>query len=271
MAIATTAVAEAPSPWRRRRAPSTSIDGATAVDGVSGSLGGDADRAVFLALRGVADVVLFPLNIVRREGLEQVVPTAQRLDVGMAVMKPVSVGAIPGRVALPWIMNQPIHTMVPGVTTLAELEEDIAAVERPRLALSAEEHAEVETWREKLDRTTCRICDELCGPECEAGMFISGMIHHDVWYNHYRNMGLEAFVAYAWAPWAKRSLERHFTARLAAIQKCTWCGKCEHNCPYHLPVMSVLHQMLEDHPPLIDRLQQLGWAGMFQDAESPYR
>lgn len=45
----------------------TSIDGATAVDGVSGSLGGDADRAVFLALRGVADVVLVGSGTVRAE------------------------------------------------------------------------------------------------------------------------------------------------------------------------------------------------------------
>jgi riboflavin biosynthesis pyrimidine reductase len=36
----------------------SSVDGATAVEGVSGELGADADRAVFLALRGVADVIL---------------------------------------------------------------------------------------------------------------------------------------------------------------------------------------------------------------------
>jgi riboflavin biosynthesis pyrimidine reductase len=35
-----------------------SVDGATAVDGVSGGLGGEGDRTVFAALRTVADVVL---------------------------------------------------------------------------------------------------------------------------------------------------------------------------------------------------------------------
>ena len=35
-----------------------SVDGATAVDGVSGALGGDGDRAVFAAVRSVADVVV---------------------------------------------------------------------------------------------------------------------------------------------------------------------------------------------------------------------
>jgi riboflavin biosynthesis pyrimidine reductase len=35
-----------------------SIDGGTAIDGVSGALGGDADRAVFRAIRTVPDVIL---------------------------------------------------------------------------------------------------------------------------------------------------------------------------------------------------------------------
>jgi riboflavin biosynthesis pyrimidine reductase len=35
-----------------------SLDGATAIDGVSGGLGGDADRLVFRAIRSVPDVIL---------------------------------------------------------------------------------------------------------------------------------------------------------------------------------------------------------------------
>lgn len=45
-----------------------SLDGATAVDGVSGALGGAADRVVFHALRGVADVVLVAAGTARAEG-----------------------------------------------------------------------------------------------------------------------------------------------------------------------------------------------------------
>ncbi len=43
------------------------IDGGTAVDGVSGPLGGPADKQVFAALRGVADVVLVGAGTVRAE------------------------------------------------------------------------------------------------------------------------------------------------------------------------------------------------------------
>jgi len=44
-----------------------SADGGTAVDGVSGQLGGDADKAMFAALRSVADVILVGASTVREE------------------------------------------------------------------------------------------------------------------------------------------------------------------------------------------------------------
>jgi riboflavin-specific deaminase-like protein len=45
-----------------------SIDGATAVDGASGGLGGDGDRAAFRAIRAVPDVILVAAGTVRAEG-----------------------------------------------------------------------------------------------------------------------------------------------------------------------------------------------------------
>ena len=49
----------------------TTADGATAVGGVSGDLGGAVDRAVFGSLRRVADVVLAGAETVRAEGYGQ--------------------------------------------------------------------------------------------------------------------------------------------------------------------------------------------------------
>ena len=89
----------------------------------------------------LVDVVLFPLNLVRREAMEQFVPIAQAHDVGLAVMKPVSVGMAPAEISLRWLANQPIHTMVPGMTTMEHLKVDVAAVEREPLALSVKEQS----------------------------------------------------------------------------------------------------------------------------------
>lgn len=46
----------------------SSVDGATAVHGRSGALGGPADRAAFTAIRGVADVILVAAGTARTEG-----------------------------------------------------------------------------------------------------------------------------------------------------------------------------------------------------------
>ena len=54
-------------PWMLINMVAT-IDGATAVDGVSGSLGGEADHAVFTAIRAVGDVILAGAATVRAEG-----------------------------------------------------------------------------------------------------------------------------------------------------------------------------------------------------------
>lgn len=50
-----------------------SLDGATAVDGRSGALGGPADKAVFRAVRAIADVILVAAGTVRAEHYRPVV------------------------------------------------------------------------------------------------------------------------------------------------------------------------------------------------------
>ena len=49
-----------------------SLDGATAVSGTSGALGGEADKAVFRAVRAIADVILVAAGTVRAEGYQPV-------------------------------------------------------------------------------------------------------------------------------------------------------------------------------------------------------
>jgi predicted aldo/keto reductase-like oxidoreductase len=218
----------------------------------------------------LVDVVLFPLNIVRREAFDRLIPVAQEHDVGLAVMKPLSVGKIPADVGLRWLANQPIHTMVPGMSCLEHLEMDVAAVERKPLALSREEEAEVEHWRVRLDRRACRICQDACQAVCEKGLPIDMMIHHDVLYEHYRNLGLKGFLEYPLTPWVKRVIGDHFSRRLARLQECTWCGLCEEHCPHGVRVLDMLEQMLQDHPPLIEAVRERGWAERFKDAEPPW-
>jgi riboflavin biosynthesis pyrimidine reductase len=59
----------------------SSVDGAVAVGGRSGQLGGPADRAVFQALRGLADVVLVGAGTVRAERYGPPRKAGQRIGV----------------------------------------------------------------------------------------------------------------------------------------------------------------------------------------------
>jgi uncharacterized protein len=220
---------------------------------------------------GLVDVVLSPLNIVRREGLELLVPAAQEHDTGLAVMKPLQAGIIPPHVALPWLANQPIHTMVPGVSSMEHLEANLAAMERGNMALSAEEEAEVERWRQGLDHVSCRICDQNCHPVCEPRIYISGIMHHDVWLNHFRQRGLEAFVKSPWAGWAKKGVQGHFEHLLAAAKSCTHCGRCEQVCPHQLPIINTIEALLDSLPPLIDVVKRENWTALYENAPSPYQ
>ena len=188
----------------------------------------------------------------------------------LVVMKPLSVGKIPAPIGLRWLANQPIHTMVPGMSALEHLELDVAAVEREPLALSTRESAEVERCRQAFDHQTCRICQGVCQAVCEQGLQIDWMIHHDVLYEHYRNLGLEAFLDASLTPWAKGGAEAHFMRRLAAVQACTRCGLCEERCPHGLPILDMLEQMLVDHPPLIEAVRERGWAAAYGDAKPPW-
>jgi len=215
---------------------------------------------------GLVDVVLFPLNIVRRESLDTVVPAAQAHDVGMAIMKPVSVGMLPGDVALRWLADHPVHTAVPGITTLEELQEDVAALEQP---FDVVDLADVGRLFGIVAATACRQCMQ-CEP-CPEGLTpIFRMIYSDVWYNHYRNLGLPVFLAQPWAPWAKAAMVPHFRRRLELLNRCTRCGLCEERCPHGVHILDQFDEMLSDHPILIHYLERLGWEELYRDAPSPY-
>jgi riboflavin biosynthesis pyrimidine reductase len=66
-------------PWLRINFVS-SVDGAATVDGVSGGLGGDADRRVFDILRELCDVVIVGAGTVRGEGYGPMVLPAGSVD-----------------------------------------------------------------------------------------------------------------------------------------------------------------------------------------------
>lgn len=79
----------------------TSIDGGATSDGKSGALGGDGDRALFLALRGLADVIVVGASTARVENYSGVQFSAaqrqERRRRGQAEVPPIAVLTRSGR------------------------------------------------------------------------------------------------------------------------------------------------------------------------------
>ena len=219
---------------------------------------------------GLIDVVEFPLNVIRLDALEQLVPVCLEHDVGMVIMKPVNVGLVPAEVCLPWLANQPIHVMAPGISTMEHLELDAAVLDRNPMALSREEQNLVEKWQEKMDLETCRICEKACHVVCEQELSIAYMAYHNVFQNELRRLGAKGFIEYPFAPWVKERAEFIFSTGLAQLEMCTHCGKCEEVCPYHLPVMDILERVKENHMEVLNLLNNINWAAENRDADSPF-
>ena len=72
------------------------------------------------------------------------------------------------------------------------------------------------------------------------------------------------------AGWFKGSMGRVVAQRLEQIRSCTHCGKCEAVCPYGLPIMQMLDDMVDEHLAVLEAVRERGWTERYADAPSPY-
>jgi predicted aldo/keto reductase-like oxidoreductase len=190
--------------------------------------------------------------------------------VGMVIMKPVNVGLTPAAICLPWLANQPIHVMAPGMSTLEHLELDVKVLDRNPMALTPEEEAETERWRQKSDGDTCRICHQVCQAVCEKKLNIDWLLYHNVFQNELRRLGTAGFLNYPFAPWVKERAEEMFSNTLHQLESCTRCGKCEEVCPHGLKIMDMLQEIRNQEAELLEALRNIDWAAENQGADTPF-
>jgi predicted aldo/keto reductase-like oxidoreductase len=198
---------------------------------------------------GEFDTVLVPLNVVTRQALEELLPTAKKLDVGVAIMKPFSAKTSnlitclyqpslsllsddPGlkawlgkdqnsmaTSALRYVLAQDIAVTIPGVRSTGEVEV-AAKIGNEFVGLTNEE-----TQRFEVDLATewCRDCG-LCNP-CSQDLNIAAILRFHTLCKTY---GLEN-----WAKSLYGGLE-------VKADKCDGCRECEKKCPYELPIIDML-------------------------------
>jgi uncharacterized protein len=198
------------------------------------------------------ELVLVPMNIVEREPLDELIPLCRERGVGITIMKPLATGLLPAQLSLKWVLNQPIDCVVPGATTLAEVEEN-SRIGSGDYHLSAGEAAQVAELRNELNRVRCRICYE-CAP-CPKGVRMD-YLGTDLMYEHYRNMGREGFRSF---PWSRLAIEDDLPRRkrlIASVESCDRCGECETKCRYGLPVMDMLQDYLVVYKDVLSLLEE---------------
>jgi predicted aldo/keto reductase-like oxidoreductase len=165
----------------------------------------------------------FPFNFVTHEPADELLPLAQKHDLGFIAMKPFAGGMLNrANLAIKYLLQFDNVVPDPGIETSAEIEE-IVDIVAGAWKLTPQELQEIERIRAEVGTRFCRRC-EYCQP-CPEGVNISLV------------MNLRSF-------WKRFPVERFSTGWIAdgvkSAENCIECGECEAKCPYHLPIREMI-------------------------------
>lgn len=192
---------------------------------------------------GRFDVVMVAYNMLNDELMdERILPLARQHNIGTLIMKPLgggvlghapetvtlegSTGAITPADAIAFVLANPnVDCAVVGMQTVAELEEDVAAVARAG-DLGAEAKSAMVEAAEALGKDFCRACG-YCQP-CPSGILIPVILRHLFYAKQY---GL--------VEWSRG---RYGMVEIKA-DTCTRCEECLPKCPYDLAIPDLLEEV----------------------------
>ena len=172
------------------------------------------------------ETIMFPYNIVETQA-EEMIRACGEKNIGFIAMKPLAGGAIDdATLALRFIAkNDAVSVVIPGMATIPEADQNLAAV-NDNAPLTAAEEEKVQAIRKSLGTQFCRRCN-YCAP-CTAGISIYSMFLMQGYHDRYDLQ-----------EWAKARY--HAMAKKAS--DCVDCGVCETRCPYNLPIRQMLKKV----------------------------
>jgi uncharacterized protein len=217
---------------------------------------GHKPRVLLKAIKtGEFDTVLVPLNLVTRQALEELLPTAKEHDVGVAIMKPLSAKTstlitclykpslslvsdepelrawigqhqnIMVSTALRYVLSQNIAVTIPGLKSVGEVEVATKAGNE----FNGLNKKEKDRFNIELGNDYCRDCG-LCMP-CPQNLNIAAILRFHTLYS-----------AYGLKNWAKKL----YSCLEIKAEKCNECVQCEPKCLYKLPITGMLKKAKSD-------------------------
>lgn len=176
---------------------------------------------------GCFETIMFPLNFVTSEAVDELLPLARQYDVGFIAMKPLAGGMLENAaLAFKYFLQFKDVLPIVGIQQLSEIDEIVKLMAKPR-PITLKEQKEMARLKEELGPRFCHRCD-YCQP-CTQGIPISQV------------MTVRSFFKRL-PPW--RFLEM-VGPGMEKAATCIECGECETRCPYHLPIREMLAENVE--------------------------
>lgn len=175
------------------------------------------------------DVYQFPQNIVENGFYPRLRFDVELHNIGTVAMKIYGAGPLAEIYDKALLISYPlyqlaVHSALIGIGTSQQLKENIIAyqqaiIEQHSLKTKADEV--IQYLKETGHCNRCQLCS------CDLGIPVSHILRFRAYYLYY---GLQSFSR-------DRYQKRSITA-----DKCVQCGKCEKQCPLHLPIMEMLKE-----------------------------
>ena len=202
------------------------------------------------------DTLLVPLNVVTRQALDELIPIAKDLDIGVSIMKPLSaktsklitclyepslsllsdepeLKALLGQDtismvnnALRFVFSQDVSVVATGFKSIEEVETAAKVGNDYHRGLTLDEKYR---FSAQFEENYCRDCG-LCLP-CPQNVDIAAILRFHT-----------LSTTYKLNNWAKKL----YSGLEVDVTKCTECGECEPKCPYNLPIMSMMQKAQMD-------------------------
>ena len=174
------------------------------------------------------ETIMFPYNIVETQA-QELIATCKEKNIGFICMKPMAGGALDdGRIAMRFLaQNENIGIIIPGMASVAELEQNVASYANKEPLTEAEQE-KIAAIRQELGNDFCRRCN-YCSP-CTAGINIYSVLLFEGYYTRYNLR--------QWASERYNALGKY-------ASECIGCGVCEPRCPYGLPIREKMKKAAE--------------------------